>query len=151
MLSVPHLIIIFLVALVVLGPEKLPEVARTLGKVMSEFRKVTTDFRSTLENEMNEIDRQAREKERLAREAAASVPAPPVAALPEAVPATASVAVAQEPAETATEAPRAVTDAETVSLATAEAPLETAVEKHVEAASGPAAEEPAPNGESHPA
>ncbi len=86
MLSIPHLIIIFLVALVVLGPEKLPEVARVLGKVMAEFRKVTTDFRSTLENEMNEIDRQAREKERLAREAAAKASTQtgaPVAALPE--------------------------------------------------------------------
>ena len=55
MLSIPHLIIIFLVALVVLGPEKLPEVARVLGKMMSEFRKVTTDFKSALENEMKKL------------------------------------------------------------------------------------------------
>jgi sec-independent protein translocase protein TatB len=78
MLSVPHLIIIFVVALVVLGPEKLPEVARVLGKMMAEFRKVSTDFRTTLEDEMREIDRHLREKERLAKEAAAAAPAPPV-------------------------------------------------------------------------
>jgi Tat protein translocase TatB subunit len=85
MLSMPHLIIIFLVALVVLGPEKLPEVARVLGKIMSEFRKVSTDFRTTLEDEMREIDRNLREKERLAKEAAAAAPAQPaMLALPEA-------------------------------------------------------------------
>ena len=77
MLSVPHLIVIFLVALVVLGPEKLPEVARVLGKIMAEFRKVSTDFRTTLEDEMREIDRHLREKERLAKEAAAAAPAQP--------------------------------------------------------------------------
>jgi sec-independent protein translocase protein TatB len=82
MLSVPHLIIIFLVALVVLGPEKLPEVARVLGKIMADFRKVSTDFRNTLEDEMREIDRHIREKERLAKQAAAAA-APPVPALPE--------------------------------------------------------------------
>ena len=41
MLSIPHLIIIFVVALVVFGPEKLPELARNLGKVMAEFRRAT--------------------------------------------------------------------------------------------------------------
>jgi Tat protein translocase TatB subunit len=89
MLSVPHLIIIFLVALVVLGPEKLPEVARVLGKIMADFRKVSNDFRNTLEDEMREIDRHIREKERLAKEAAAAAAAPPpVPALPESANAT---------------------------------------------------------------
>src|ERR1700744_5122100 len=59
MLSVPHLIIIFVVALVVFGPEKLPELARNLGKVMAEFRRATGDLRSTFEGHMRDLEREA--------------------------------------------------------------------------------------------
>jgi TatA/E family protein of Tat protein translocase len=59
MLSVPHLIIIFLVALVVFGPEKLPELARNFGKIMSEFRRATGDLRSTFEEHMRDLEREA--------------------------------------------------------------------------------------------
>ena len=62
MLSIPHLVVIFLVALVVLGPEKLPQVARMLGKAMADFRRITTDFRVQIEDEMQEMERQARLK-----------------------------------------------------------------------------------------
>ena len=61
MLSIPHLVVIFLVALVVFGPEKLPELARTLGRLMADFRKASGDFRSTLEAEMRDLERQARD------------------------------------------------------------------------------------------
>lgn len=40
-----ELLVIFLVALLVLGPEKLPEAARTLAKLFGEFRKATDDLR----------------------------------------------------------------------------------------------------------
>ena len=58
MLSIPHLIIIFVVALVVFGPEKLPELARNLGKVMAEFRRATGDLRSTFEGHMRDLERE---------------------------------------------------------------------------------------------
>src|SRR5437879_12726950 len=61
MLSFPHLVVIFLVALVVFGPEKLPELARTLGRLMADFRKASGDFQSTLEAEMRDLERQARD------------------------------------------------------------------------------------------
>ncbi|HEX9222273.1 MAG TPA: twin-arginine translocase TatA/TatE family subunit [Candidatus Acidoferrales bacterium] len=61
MLSFPHLVVIFLVALVVFGPEKLPELARTLGRLMADFRKASGDFQSTLEAEMHDLERQARD------------------------------------------------------------------------------------------
>ncbi|HTB93383.1 MAG TPA: twin-arginine translocase TatA/TatE family subunit [Candidatus Sulfotelmatobacter sp.] len=60
MLSVPHMIVVFLVVLVVFGPQKLPELARTLGKLMAEFRKASTDFKSAFEEEMRDLERQAR-------------------------------------------------------------------------------------------
>lgn len=78
MLSLPHLVVIFVIALVVFGPQKLPELARTLGKLMAEFRKASGDFRSAFEEEMRDLERQARETERKVKEAshlpAASAP-----------------------------------------------------------------------------
>src|SRR5258708_3894024 len=73
MLSIPHMIVVFIVVLVVFGPQKLPELARGLGKLMAEFRKASTDFRSAFEEEMREMERQALQTERKkAAEAAAS-------------------------------------------------------------------------------
>jgi len=44
----PELIVILVVALVVLGPKRLPEVARTLGKAIAEFRRQTSDIMDNL-------------------------------------------------------------------------------------------------------
>jgi len=43
-IGMPELLVILVVALVVLGPKRLPEVARALGKAMAEFRRQTTDI-----------------------------------------------------------------------------------------------------------
>ena len=59
MLSVPHLIVIFIVALIVFGPEKIPELARNLGKIMAEFRRLTGDLRSTFEGHLRDLEREA--------------------------------------------------------------------------------------------
>jgi sec-independent protein translocase protein TatB len=72
MLSIPHMIVVFIVVLVVFGPQKLPELARGLGKLMAEFRKASTDFKSAFEEEMRDLERQAREVERRKIEAAAA-------------------------------------------------------------------------------
>lgn len=60
MLSIPHMIVVFLVVLVVFGPQKLPELARSFGKLMAEFRKASNDFKSAFEQEMRDLERQAR-------------------------------------------------------------------------------------------
>jgi TatA/E family protein of Tat protein translocase len=73
MLSVPHLIVIFIVALVVFGPEKIPELARNLGKIMAEFRRVTGDLRSTFEGHLRDLEREADQR----RTGPAAVPAVP--------------------------------------------------------------------------
>ena len=62
MFSVPHLIVLFIVALIVFGPEKLPELARNLGKWTAEFKRVTGDMRSTLDEHMRELEREANER-----------------------------------------------------------------------------------------
>lgn len=71
MLSFPHLIVIFIVALVVFGPEKLPELARQLGKWTAEFRRVTGDLRSSFDEQMRQLEREAAEIDRKKRELAA--------------------------------------------------------------------------------
>jgi sec-independent protein translocase protein TatB len=51
-----EVIFIFILALLLFGPRKLPEIGRTLGKAMGEFRKATQDFRMSLEREV-EMDK----------------------------------------------------------------------------------------------
>jgi Tat protein translocase TatB subunit len=48
----PELFLIFVVALIVFGPRKLPEIGKSLGRMMSEFRRASNDFRSTIESEV---------------------------------------------------------------------------------------------------
>src|SRR5271155_291736 len=85
MLSIPHMIVVFIVVLVVFGPHKLPELARGLGKLMAEFRKASTDFKSAFEQEMRDIERQTMLAERkkaadaAAASAAAATPQSPAA------------------------------------------------------------------------
>ena len=51
-LGLPELLLIFVVALIVFGPRRLPEIGRTLGKALGEFKKATDDFKSTIEREV---------------------------------------------------------------------------------------------------
>ncbi len=51
-IGMPELIIIFVIALIIFGPRKLPELGRTLGKSLSEFRRASNDLRNTLEEEI---------------------------------------------------------------------------------------------------
>lgn len=74
MFSIPHLIIVFVVALVVFGPEKLPELARNLGKLMAEFRRATGDLRSTFEGHLRDLEREA-DQRRIGGSTAAPAPA----------------------------------------------------------------------------
>ena len=115
MLSIPHMIVVFIVVLVVFGPQKLPELAKGLGKLMAEFRKASTDFKSAFENEMRDLERQAAEVERKKREllakANAALDAPITLASPsgsETQPATAQLAetssASAAPGERVTEA-----------------------------------------------
>jgi Tat protein translocase TatB subunit len=48
----PELFLIFVVALIVFGPRKLPEIGKSLGKMMAEFRRASNEFKSTIENEV---------------------------------------------------------------------------------------------------
>ena len=79
------MIVLFIVVLVVFGPQKLPELARGLGKMMAEFRKASTDFKSAFEEEMREMERQALQAERKKAAEAATASAATVETSPPAI------------------------------------------------------------------
>ncbi len=68
-----ELLIIFVIALIVFGPRKLPELGRTLGKSLGEFKRASNDLRNTLEEEIH-----VEEQTRPAPAPRASAPAPSV-------------------------------------------------------------------------
>ena len=51
-LGMPELIVIFVIALVIFGPRKLPELGRSLGRSLAEFKKATSELQNTLEQEI---------------------------------------------------------------------------------------------------
>ena len=61
-LGMPEMIFIFLLALVIFGPKKLPELGRQLGKALAEFKKASNDFKNQLEVEMMNIELEERAK-----------------------------------------------------------------------------------------
>ncbi len=67
-LGVPELIFIFVLALLIFGPKKLPQLGKTFGKSMAEFRRASNDLRSTFQREMDAIDRESQEVKDVAQE-----------------------------------------------------------------------------------
>jgi Tat protein translocase TatB subunit len=55
-IGMPELILIAVIALIVIGPEKLPGLARTLGKIFGELKKATNEFKETMEVETKMAD-----------------------------------------------------------------------------------------------
>ena len=68
-LGLPELLMIFVVALLLFGPRKLPEIGRTLGKAMNEFKRATNDLQRSLEEEIavDELKQTKREVEEATR------------------------------------------------------------------------------------
>ncbi len=52
-IGMSELLIIFVIALIVFGPRKLPELGRSLGKSLGEFKRASNDLRNTLEEEIH--------------------------------------------------------------------------------------------------
>ena len=54
-LGAPEVIVIFLIALIVLGPDRLPKAARQMGKAVAEFRRVTSGFQDEVRKAMDDV------------------------------------------------------------------------------------------------
>jgi sec-independent protein translocase protein TatA len=72
-IGMPELIIILVIALIIFGPRKLPELGKSLGRSLNEFKRASTDLQNTLEQEIRleeqkerQAKEQAKEKERFA-------------------------------------------------------------------------------------
>lgn len=51
-IGVPELIIIFIIALLIFGPRKLPKIGKSIGRTLAEFKRASSDLKSTLEEEI---------------------------------------------------------------------------------------------------
>jgi TatA/E family protein of Tat protein translocase len=57
--SVQEMLVVLLVALVLFGPKKLPELARTMGRAISEFRRAQNELKATLQHHMSELEKES--------------------------------------------------------------------------------------------
>src|SRR6266404_1095023 len=72
-LGVQEMVVIFLVALVLFGPRKLPELAKTIGKAVTEFRRAQSDLKATFQREMQSIERENESLKEVTRQTAAEL------------------------------------------------------------------------------
>ncbi len=105
---------IVVIALIVFGPKKLPEISRQVGKLLYEFRKASNDFKFQIEEELRASEQAERQKE-LSAQAAASQPATPVAI-------TAGETVSAEPATEGVQTETVTTGTEAPEAANSESP-----------------------------
>ena len=75
-IGMPELLIIFVIALIIFGPRKLPELGKSLGRSLSEFKRASNDLRNTLEEEIRIEDKRPDEEPRpkIAKEVEATPP-----------------------------------------------------------------------------
>ena len=64
-LGLPELIIIFVIALVVFGPKKLPDLGKSIGRAMAEFKKASEDFQESVRSEMKDVEKTVNVKEEI--------------------------------------------------------------------------------------
>jgi len=76
-IGMPELIIILVIALIIFGPRKLPELGRSLGKSIGEFKRASNELRSTLEEEIR-VEEQKTTVTKPAPPAETSQAAPPI-------------------------------------------------------------------------
>jgi sec-independent protein translocase protein TatA len=82
-IGMPELIIILVIALIIFGPRKLPELGRSLGRSIGEFKKASNELRSTLEEEIRlEETRDQRASIRAEQDSALAAAATPPSATP---------------------------------------------------------------------
>ena len=64
--GVPEMVVIFLVALVLFGPKKLPELGKTLGRAIAEFRRAQSELKATFDREMQNLERETESQKEIA-------------------------------------------------------------------------------------
>ncbi len=116
-IGAPELIVILVIALLILGPGKLPEVGASIGKSLREFRKASSDVQDATKLDVSPTES--------ATPAAAATVAPVAAAVAESATATASPAPTAPDAEAVAAAKATLAAAEAAGVASAETPVVT--------------------------
>ena len=75
-IGMPELIIILVIALIIFGPRKLPELGRSLGRSIGEFKKASNELRSTLEEEIR-VEEQKEQRTKIEAEQTSAIDAAP--------------------------------------------------------------------------
>ncbi|HEY1263727.1 MAG TPA: twin-arginine translocase TatA/TatE family subunit [Terriglobales bacterium] len=65
-LGLPEMIFLFLMALIIFGPRKLPEIGRQIGRALAEFKRASNDFKSQIQSEINQIDLEEQKRQIMA-------------------------------------------------------------------------------------
>jgi len=73
-IGMPELVIILVIALIIFGPRKLPELGRSLGKSLGEFKRASNELRNTLEEEVR-VEEQREQKAKMQAEQASALAA----------------------------------------------------------------------------
>lgn len=74
-MSLPDTIFIFVLALIIFGPKRLPEIGRQIGKLLLEFRRASNEFKMQIEEELRAAEQADRQKQFNAQAATTAVPA----------------------------------------------------------------------------
>jgi TatA/E family protein of Tat protein translocase len=61
-LGMPEMIFIFLLALIIFGPKKMPEIGRQIGRALAEFKKASNDFKMQIEDEIRQLEYDEQQK-----------------------------------------------------------------------------------------
>lgn len=83
-IGMPELVIILTIALIIFGPRKLPELGRSLGRSLHEFKRASNELRNTLDEEIRVEEQRSADRQRAPKMTAAEEesPAVPDAAVP---------------------------------------------------------------------
>src|SRR5947209_3454282 len=66
-MSFPDTIVLFILALLLFGPKKLPQIARQVGKALNEFRRASNEFKAQIEAEISQLEFDEKKKEQAAK------------------------------------------------------------------------------------
>lgn len=81
-LGVPEMLLIFVVALLLFGPRKMPQIGRSLGRAIGEFRRASNEFKRTIEDEVaadeiREVERDLKDLRSVGRDLTSDTPSSP--------------------------------------------------------------------------